>query len=91
MLSKEEISHLSEEFESKTPQEIIAWATSQFTGKIAMSSSFQTQSLPLLHMVTRVQPDLKIFFWNRLPFLGYAYVAGTTRLELAFERGRPVP
>ena len=80
MLSKEEISHLSEEFESKTPQEIIAWATSQFTGKIAMSSSFQTQSLPLLHMVTRVQPDLKIIFLELVTIFGIRLRSGNNSL-----------
>ena len=62
MLSKEQIAGLSEGFESKTPQEILTWAIDQFWPQIAMSSSFQTQSMPLLHMATRIRRDLLIFF-----------------------------
>ena len=75
MLDREQISILSEEFESKTPQEILTWAIGEFWPQIAMSSSFQTQSMPLLHMATRVRRDLLVFFldtgyhfWDTLTF-----------------------
>ncbi len=61
-LDTEEISRLSEAFEQAGPQEIIRWAVETFAPDIAMSSSFQTQSLPLLHMVTRLYPDIRVFF-----------------------------
>lgn len=62
MLSKKQIEQLSEEFETKTPQEILTWAIDTFWPQIAMSSSFQTQSMPLLHMATRIRRDLLILF-----------------------------
>ena len=62
MLSASEIEKLSLEFETKTPQEIIQWAVDTFWPEIAMSSSFQTQSMPLLHMATRIKHDLPVFF-----------------------------
>jgi len=62
MTSKKRIAQLSEEFETKTPQEILAWAIDEFWPQIAMSSSFQTQSMPLLHMASRIRRDLLIFF-----------------------------
>ena len=75
MLPVEEIERLSAEFETKTPQEIIDWAVKTFWPEIAMSSSFQTQSVPLLHMVTRIKHDLPVFFidtgyhfWETLTF-----------------------
>lgn len=75
MLDKRQIAALSEEFESKTPQEILTWAIDTFWPQIAMSSSFQTQSMPLLHMATRIRRDLLIFFldtgyhfWDTLTF-----------------------
>ena len=75
MLTKEEVAQLSDEFESKTPQEIITWAIDTFWPQIAMSSSFQTQSMPLLHMATRIRRDLLVFFldtgyhfWDTLTF-----------------------
>ncbi|MCE7861107.1 MAG: phosphoadenylyl-sulfate reductase [Chloroflexi bacterium CFX2] len=75
MLSDREITILSNEFETKTPQEIIRWAVDSFSPLVAMSSSFQTQSMPLLHMVSRIKSDLPIFFidtgyhfWETLEF-----------------------
>jgi phosphoadenosine phosphosulfate reductase len=40
----------------------LTWAIDEFWPQIAMSSSFQTQSMPLLHMATRIRRDLLIFF-----------------------------
>ena len=75
MLSVEEIARLSNEFETRSPQEILAWAIERFWPQIAMSSSFQTQSMPLLHMATSIRHDLLIFFldtgyhfWDTLIF-----------------------
>lgn len=75
MLSKKRITQLSEEFENKTPQEILTWAIDEFWPQIAMSSSFQTQSMPLLHMASRTRRDLLVFFldtgyhfWDTLIF-----------------------
>lgn len=75
MLTPLEIEGLSDEFETKTPQEIIAWAVNTFRPQIALSSSFQTQSMPLLHMASRIRRDILIFFldtgyhfWDTLIF-----------------------
>jgi len=75
MFSPAEVERLSEEFEAKTPQEIIKWAVDTFWPQIALSSSFQTQSMPLLHMASRIRRDLLIFFldtgyhfWDTLIF-----------------------
>ncbi|NWG35274.1 MAG: phosphoadenylyl-sulfate reductase [Chloroflexi bacterium] len=62
MFTQLEIEKLSEEFETKTPQEILKWAIDTFWPQIAMSSSFQTQSVPLLHMVSQINRNLLIFF-----------------------------
>jgi phosphoadenosine phosphosulfate reductase len=62
MFSLDEIDRLSQEFETKTPQEIISWAVDTFWPQIALSSSFQTQSVPLLHMASLTRRDILIFF-----------------------------
>lgn len=62
--SPEEINALAEGFESSSPPEILAWAAAEFAPDIALSSSFQTQSLPLLHMALQVMPDIRVFFLN---------------------------
>lgn len=75
MLSAQEIHTLSEEFETKPPQEIIRWAVNAYGDSVAMSSSFQTQSVPLLHMVSQNDRDVTVFFldtgyhfWETLMF-----------------------
>jgi phosphoadenosine phosphosulfate reductase len=75
MLTQEEIGSLSARFETRAPQEIIQWAVDEFAPGIAMSTSFQTQSMVLLHMATRIQPGIKILFldtgyhfWDTLIF-----------------------
>jgi len=62
MLSCEEIERLARQFETQTPQDILRWAIKTFGPDIALSSSFQTQSLPLLHMATRIMPAIRILF-----------------------------
>jgi phosphoadenosine phosphosulfate reductase len=62
--SSDEIDQLSEQFESKSPPEILAWAVAEFAPDIALSSSFQTQSLPLLHMAMQAMSDIRVFFLN---------------------------
>ena len=62
MFSAQEIERLAQEFETKTPQEIIQWAVDSFWPQVALSSSFQTQSIPLLHMAALIRSDIPIFF-----------------------------
>ena len=50
------------EMEQWTPQQIVRWAVETFGNDVAMSSSFQQQSLALLHIASRVAPSLPIFF-----------------------------
>lgn len=61
MILTAEIHRLAEEFEMKTPQEIIQWAVDTFWPQVALSSSFQTQSMPLLHMASLIRRDILIF------------------------------
>ena len=49
-------------FEQWMPHKIVQWAIETFGSSLAMTSSFQQQSLPLLHIVSTVAPHLPIFF-----------------------------
>jgi phosphoadenosine phosphosulfate reductase len=62
MLTPFQVEELSEEFETKTPQEIIAWAVETFWPQVALSSSFQTQSVPLLHMISQIERNILVLF-----------------------------
>ncbi len=75
MYFSDEVNALAAQFESKTPQEILEWAIRAYGDDLALSCSFQSQSMPLLHMATRLKPDLRVFFldtgyhfWETLEF-----------------------
>ena len=57
-----DLKNLNQKFEKEAPERIIAWAVGEFGSKICLSSSFQTESVVLLHMVSKVAPNMKIFF-----------------------------
>jgi phosphoadenosine phosphosulfate reductase len=75
MFTAEEARSFSAQFEKRSPQDIIQWAVDTFAPEIGMSTSFQTHSMPLLHMVTRIDPNIRVFFldtgyhfWDTLAF-----------------------
>lgn len=57
-----EIQTLSTSFEHCTAAEIVYWAASTYGTKLAITTSLQTQSLPLLHLVSRICPNTKVVF-----------------------------
>jgi phosphoadenosine phosphosulfate reductase len=57
-----DIPDLNDRLERLHPAEILEWAWATFAPHIAASSSFQTQSLPLLHLISQVCPDMPIIF-----------------------------
>ena len=57
-----DVDKLNDQFEKIQPQEILRWAIEEFRPRIALTSSFQTESVVLLHMVSQINPSLKIFF-----------------------------
>jgi len=61
-LTPEEVHQLSNEFEAMDPPDILAWTVREFWPQVAISSSFQTQSMPLLHMAKQARRDILIFF-----------------------------
>src|SRR5215218_8301458 len=48
--------------DSKKPQEIVEWACKMWGDEIVMSSSFGEQAAVMLHMATRIKPDIRILF-----------------------------
>ena len=53
---------LNQEFDTKKPEEIIAWAIAEFKGRIATTSSFGPESGVLLHLVSRIDPNVPVLF-----------------------------
>lgn len=59
---KTEFSSATATLEGSDPIEILSWAAGTYSPDIAVSSSFQLQGLPLLHLVSRVASELPILF-----------------------------
>lgn len=62
MVTTIDLEQLNAVFETTSTRDIIVWAVETFRPNVAMSSSFQTQSLPLLHIVSQTAPELPIIF-----------------------------
>jgi phosphoadenosine phosphosulfate reductase len=56
------IEELNSQLKGLEPSMILKWAWEKFSPNIVATSSFQTQSVPLLHMVSLAVPDLPILF-----------------------------
>jgi phosphoadenosine phosphosulfate reductase len=54
--------YLKEHAEHLSAEDILKWAWETFDHKVATSSSFQTQSVPLLHIISRVCPEMPVIF-----------------------------
>lgn len=63
-ISSEALQEANRQFQGAHPSQIITWAVKNFPGSVAISSSFGAESACLLHMATRVQPDIPVLFVN---------------------------
>lgn len=59
------LDEINRKYESLDPEEVLKWAIhEEFRGEIALSSSFGIGSAVLLHMISRIDPALKVIFIN---------------------------
>ena len=58
--SDEELKRLGDEFERWSAHELIRWAVETFGDDLAVSSSFGADSAVMLHLATRIKPDVKV-------------------------------
>lgn len=61
-LDTHEIAQLNRHFEDTAPTRIIEWAVNRFMPSIVATSSFQSQSVALLHIISLVRSDLPVVF-----------------------------
>ena len=60
-----DLTSLNTMFETADAAKVVEWAAAEFTGsQIILSSSFGADSAVMLHMVTRVIPDVRVVFVN---------------------------
>ncbi len=57
-----DVDRINERLAARPPEAILRWATETFGPDVVASSSFQTQSVPLLHMISRACPGLPVLF-----------------------------
>ncbi len=57
-----DIEQLNNQFETASSLEILEWANSNFGTGLVASSSFQTQSVALLHMISQLRPKIPVIF-----------------------------
>lgn len=57
-----DLARLNRELEGAPPRSVLAWAWEASGGSVAATSSFQTQSVPLLHMLSEVAPGIEVLF-----------------------------
>lgn len=60
--TSEQIRQLAEEFEQKTPRDVLQWAAEQFAPRIAISSAFGPEGLVIIDIAMRkVTPRIPVF------------------------------
>ena len=63
LLSDDEIASLNVDLETWQPSDILAWALEKSgLEKLAIASAFQTEGTVVIHMATRIRPDVPILF-----------------------------
>ncbi len=59
-----EFDQLNHRFSTENPTVLIEWAAGEFGDKLAMATSFGAESAVLLHLVSRVVPEIPVLFTN---------------------------
>ena len=57
-----DVERTGERLAAMAPEDVVRWTAETFGPDVAASSSFQTQSVPLLHMISRACPQLPVMF-----------------------------
>jgi phosphoadenosine phosphosulfate reductase len=55
-----EVADMNDALRDADPEKIVAWAAARFAPELVMTSSFGAESALLIHMATRVVPDIRI-------------------------------
>ena len=63
LLSGRLVEEMNQRFEGEEPQEIVRWALEESgLGRIAVASAFQAEGTCVIHMATRIRPDIPVLF-----------------------------
>ena len=63
MLDEAQVTDLNVRFEHATPQEMLGWAlVGSGIERVAVASAFQREGTAIIHMATRIRPDIPVLF-----------------------------
>ncbi len=61
-MNADQIARANAELQGKDPLDVIRWGLAQANGRAIVSTNFRPYEAVLLHLVTRVQPDLRVLW-----------------------------
>ncbi|MDB4387234.1 phosphoadenylyl-sulfate reductase [Akkermansiaceae bacterium] len=61
-MTPSEVDQLNDYLEGLGTSEILEWCASEFGKELVATSSFQTQSVPLLHLISKHAPNTRVLF-----------------------------
>jgi phosphoadenosine phosphosulfate reductase len=76
-MTPEAITKANEQLREKSPQEVVEWAIAQADGRAIVSTNFRPYEAVILHLVTQVQPDIRVLWVDH----GYNREATYTHAE----------
>jgi phosphoadenosine phosphosulfate reductase len=59
-LSRADVEHLADEFETRSAQDLLAWAVDRFEGRIMLTCSWQMQSSVLIAMLHEIGANIRV-------------------------------
>ena len=76
-MTPEAITKANEQLREKSPQKVVEWAIAQADGRAIVSTNFRPYEAVILHLVTQVQPDIRVLWVDH----GYNREATYTHAE----------
>src|SRR5512147_371898 len=61
-MTPEQISRANDELRTQSPLDVVRWAIAQAGGRAIVSTNFRPYEAVLLHLCTRVQPDIPVLW-----------------------------
>lgn len=59
---RDELRHLSDDFEGAWPEDVLQWAFETFGSDVAMATGFGPSGVALMHLVSRINRDATVFY-----------------------------
>lgn len=60
-LNEAEVKQLAQDFQGKTPRDLLTWAVNKFGDRLTVCSSFQAEGCSIIDMAWRINPKIRVF------------------------------